>query len=48
MKSARAGLKQMQMQCVFDFEHSTKTGNQRMAFHSICSSGQDCATLHYI
>jgi Xaa-Pro dipeptidase len=48
MRSAKAGLKQMQMQCVFDFEHSVHSGCARMSFHPICSSGQDCATLHYI
>lgn len=48
MRSAKAGLKQMQMQSVFNFEHSIKSGNARMSFHPICSSGCDCATLHYI
>lgn len=48
LKSTRAGLKQVQLQSVFEFEHSTKTGSLKTGFHGICSSGRDCATLHYI
>ena len=39
---------QAQLQGVFEFEHTSKTGSRKTGFHGICSSGQDCATLHYI
>ena len=48
MKSAKIGLKQVQMHTVFHFQHSIKSGSIQLGFASICSSGQDCATLHYI
>lgn len=48
IKSTRAGLKQAQLQGVFEFEHTIKTGSRKMGFNGICSSGMDCATLHYI
>jgi Xaa-Pro aminopeptidase len=48
MKSCKVGLTQVQMQAVFSFEHTIHCGCHLMAFDSICSSGRDCATLHYI
>lgn len=48
MKSAKAGLLQLQMHAVFQFEHTIRCGCNHMGFDSICSSGRDCATLHYI
>eukprot|EP00919_Chromeraceae_sp_WS-2016_P038911 GHVR01092867.1.p1 GENE.GHVR01092867.1~~GHVR01092867.1.p1 ORF type:complete len:105 (-),score=8.91 GHVR01092867.1:401-715(-) len=48
MKSAKHGLKQMQMHSIFHFQHSIHSGSIDLSFGSICSSGQDCATLHYI
>lgn len=48
MKSAKAGLKQLQMHALFHFEHTVRCGCHHIAFDSICSSGRDCATLHYI
>ncbi len=47
-KSAKPGLLQIQLHSVFHFQHSTKTGSVQLGFNSICSSGQDCATLHYV
>lgn len=38
----------MQLQSVFEYEHATKSGSNKTGFHGICSSGYDCATLHYI
>lgn len=48
MKSSKAGLKQIQMHAVFHFEHTVRSGCHHIGFDSICSSGRDCATLHYI
>lgn len=48
MRSAKAGLKQIQMHAVFHFEHTVRSGCHHIGFDSICSSGKDCATLHYI
>lgn len=48
MKSAKAGLKQIQLHAVFHYQHTVHTGCHQIGFDSICSSGQDCATLHYI
>ena len=47
-RSAKPGLLQNQIQSVFQFQHSTKTGCTQLGFNSIASSGCDCATLHYI
>lgn len=48
MKSTKVGLTQRQMQNIFHFEHSIKTDCPLFAYAPICSSGRDCATLHYI
>lgn len=47
-RSAKAGLTQVQLHSVFHFQHSVKSGSIQLGFNSICSSGRDCATLHYI
>ncbi len=48
MKSAKPGLKQVQMHTIFHFEHSIHSGSPQIAFAGIAASGRDCATLHYI
>lgn len=48
MKSCKPGLTQIQMHALFNFEHTVHCGCKSMAFESICSSGRDCATLHYV
>ena len=47
-RSAKPGLTQVQLASVFHYQHSVKTGCVHLAFSLIASSGQDCATLHYI
>ena len=47
-RSAKPGLKENQLHSVFHFQHSVKSGSIQLGFNSICSSGRDCATLHYI
>jgi Xaa-Pro dipeptidase len=41
-------LTQNQLHSVFQFQHSVRSGSLQLGFNSICSSGRDCATLHYI
>ena len=48
IKSVKPGLTQIQCATLFQFEHSIRCGCPHYGFQSICSSGQDCATLHYI
>lgn len=48
MRHAKPGLLQVQLHGLFLFDHTTKSGSEFLAFNSICSSGRDCATLHYI
>ena len=48
MRHSKPGLLQMQMHNVFQFDHTNKTGSDMLGFNSICASGRDCATLHYI
>jgi Xaa-Pro aminopeptidase len=48
VKSTKPGLTQVQLHSVFHFQHSIKSGSILLGFASICSSGRDCATLHYI
>jgi Xaa-Pro dipeptidase len=47
-KSAKPGLTQIQLHSVFHYQHSVKSGSIQLGFNSICSSGRDCATLHYV
>lgn len=47
-RSAKPGLTQSQLHSVFHFQHSIKSGSIQLGFNSICSSGRDCATLHYV
>lgn len=47
-RSAKVGLTQVQLHSVFHFQHSVKSGSIQLGFNSICSSGRDCATLHYV
>lgn len=48
MRHAKPGLLQIQLHGLFTFDHTNKSGSEFLAFNSICSSGRDCATLHYI
>lgn len=48
MRHAKPGIVQVQLHGLFTFDHTNKTGSEFLAFNSICSSGRDCATLHYI
>jgi Xaa-Pro dipeptidase len=47
-RTAKVGLTQNQLHSVFQFQHSVRSGSLQLGFNSICSSGRDCATLHYI
>lgn len=48
MRHSKPGLLQIQLHGLFTFDHTNKSGSDVLAFNSICSSGRDCATLHYI
>jgi Xaa-Pro dipeptidase len=48
MRHTKPGLLQIQLHGLFLFDHTSKTGSDQLGFNSICSSGRDCATLHYI
>jgi Xaa-Pro dipeptidase len=48
MRHAKPGILQVQLHGLFTFDHTNTSGSEFLAFNSVCSSGRDCATLHYI